>query len=231
MIASFARKKPYNPQLLPEFGSLQMSEHDTTEEENLRIVKSAIEAHNAHDVSHAVAYEAESIVHYSPAHPKGVKGRESVISSMTADFVAFANIQFKVDRIIGEGDSVSVFGVLTGTNTGPFLTEKSRTVKASNKQIQIPQAYFYRLNGGKIVETHEFWDTRRLMAQLGFLRKNVFRAFFIVALGLILVVVNALIFYRSDVLLQLPGLLVGSLEIALGTRWLGKSLLVLSRTG
>src|SRR3989442_8042546 len=69
------------------------------------------------------------------------------------------------------------------------------------------------------------------MAQLGFLRKNVFRAFFIVALGLILVVVNALIFYRSDLLLQLPGLLVGILEISLGTRWLGKSLLVLSITG
>jgi len=103
-----------------------MSEHDTTEEENLRIVKSAIEAHNAHDVSHAAAYEAESIVHYSPAHPKGVKGREFVISSMTADFVAFADIQFKVDRMIGEGDSVSVLGVLTGTNTGPFLTEKEQ---------------------------------------------------------------------------------------------------------
>jgi len=230
VIASPARKKPYNPPLLREFGLLQMSEHDTTEEENLRIVKSAIEAHNAHDVSHAVAYEAESIVHYSPAHPKGVKGRESVISAMTADFVAFADIQFKADRMIGEGDSVSVHGVLTGINTGPFLTGKSRTVKASNKQIQIPQAYFYRLNGGKIVETHEFWDTRRLMAQLGFLRKNVFRAFFLVAFGLILIVANALIFYRSDVLLQLPGLLAGILEIVLGTRWLGKSLLVLSRT-
>ena len=230
MIASSARKKPYNPRLTGEFGLLQMSEHDTTEEENLRTVKSAIEAHNAHDVSHAVSYEAESIVHYSPAHPTGVKGRESVISSMTADFVAFADIQFKVDRMIGEGDSVSVYGVLTGTNTGPFLTEKSRTVKASNKRIQIPQAYFYRLNGGKIVETQEFWDTRRLMAQLGFLRKNVFRAFFLIGFGLILIVANALIFYRSDVLLQLPGFLVGMVEIILGTRWLGKSLLVLSRT-
>jgi len=206
-----------------------MSEQDTTEEENLRIVKSAIEAHNAHDVSRAAAYEADSIVHYSPAHPKGVKGRESVISSMTADFVAFADVQFKVDRMIGEGDSVSVHGVLTGTNTGPFLTDKSRTVKASNKQIQIPQAYFHRLSGGKIVETHEFWDTRRLMAQLGFLRKNVSKAFFLVVLGLIVIIANALIFYRSDVLLQLPGLLIGVVEIVLGTRWLGKSLLVLSR--
>jgi hypothetical protein len=68
------------------------------------------------------------------------------------------------------------------------------------------------------------------MAQLGFLRKNVFRAFFLIGFGLILIVANALIFYRSDVLLQLPGFLVGMVEIILGTRWLGKSLLVLSRT-
>src|SRR5260370_32111847 len=160
------RKNRIVPGLFWGLGLLQMTEDDDTEDENIRIVKSAIEAYNAHDVRRAVAYEADSIVHYSPAHPKGVTGRESVISSMTADFVAFADIQFKVDRMIGEGDSVSVHGVLVGTNTGPFMTEKSRTVKASNKQIQIPQAYFHRLKSGKIVETHDFWDIRRLMAQL-----------------------------------------------------------------
>ncbi len=207
-----------------------MSKHDTAEEENFRIVKSAIEAYNAHDVGRAIDCQGESVVHYSPVYPKGVPGRESAMSSMKDDFVAFPDIQFKVDQIVGEGDWVSVRGVLTGTNTGPFRTEKSRTVKASNRQIRIPQAYFHRLNGGKIVETYEFWDMRRLIAQLGFLRKNVFRALFLIALGLITMTADATFFFRSDPLFPFSGLLAGIVVVILGTYWLGKTLLAFSKT-
>ena len=207
-----------------------MSKHDGTEEENLRIVKSAIEAHNAHDVGRAIDYEAQSIIHYSPVHPKGLLGRESAISSLKADFLAFPDIQFKVDQIIGEADCVSVHGVVTGTNTGPYTIEKGKTVKASNREIRIPQAYFHRLNGGMIIETYEFWDMRRLIAQLGFLRKNLFRAFFLIALGLITMTADATIFFRSDPLFPFSGLLIGIVVVILGTNWLGKTLLEISRT-
>src|SRR2546427_11819345 len=47
-----------------------MSKHNRTEEENLRIVKSAIEAYNAHDIGRVIDCEAESIIHYSPHSPK-----------------------------------------------------------------------------------------------------------------------------------------------------------------
>jgi len=206
-----------------------MSKHDGTEEENLRIVKSAIEAYNAHDVGRAIEYEGQSIIHYSPIHPKGLLGRESAISSLKADFLAFPDIQFKVDQIIGEADWVSVQGVVTGTNTGPYTIEKGKTVKASNREIRIPQAYFHRLNGGMIIETYEFWDMRRLIAQLGFLRKNLFRAFFLIALGLITMTADATIFFRSDPLFPFSGLLLGIVVVILGTNWLGKTLLQLSR--
>ena len=207
-----------------------MSRHDGTEEKNLRIVKSAIEAYNAHDLGRAIEYEGHSVIHYSPIHPKGLLGRESAISSLKADFLAFPDIQFKVDQIIGEADWVSVQGVVTGTNTGPYTIEKGKTVKASNREIRIPQAYFHRLNGGKIIETYEFWDMRRLIAQLGFLRKNLFRALFLIALGLITMTADATIFFRSDPLFPFSGLLLGIVVVILGTNWLGKTLLQLSRT-
>ena len=207
-----------------------MSKHDGTEEENLRIVKSAIEAYNAHDLGRAIEYEGHSVIHYSPIHPKGLLGRESAISSLKADFLAFPDIQFKVDQIIGEADWVSVQGVVTGTNTGPYTIEKGKTVKASNREIRIPQAYFHRLNGGMIIETYEFWDMRRLIAQLGFLRKNLFRALFLIALGLITMTADATIFFRSDPLFPFSGLLLGIVVVILGTNWLGKTLLQLSRT-
>jgi len=207
-----------------------MSRHDGTEEKNLRIVKSAIEAYNAHDLGRAIEYEGHSVIHYSPIHPKGLLGRESAISSLKADFLAFPDIQFKVDQIIGEADWVSVQGVVTGTNTGPYTIEKGKTVKASNREIRIPQAYFHRLNGGMIIETYEFWDMRRLIAQLGFLRKNLFRALFLIALGLITMTADATIFFRSDPLFPFSGLLLGIVVVILGTNWLGKTLLQLSRT-
>jgi len=207
-----------------------MSKTDRTVEENLKIVKSAIEAYNAHDVGRAIDSDAKSIIHYSPIHPKGLLGQESAISSIKADFLAFPDIQFKVDQIIGEADCVSVHGLVTGTNTGPYTIEKGKTIKASNRQIRIPQAYFHRLNGGKIVETYEFWDMRRLIAQLGFLRKNTFRALFLVALGLITMTADATIFSRSDPLFPFSGLLGGIVIVILGTNWLAKTLLELSRS-
>src|SRR6267143_2012412 len=206
-----------------------MSKTDRTVEENLKIVKSAIEAYNAHDVGRAIDSDAKSIIHYSPIHPKGLLGQESAISSIKADFLAFPDIQFKVDQIIGEADCVSVHGLVTGTNTGPYTIEKGKTIKASNRQIRTPQAYFHRLNGGKIVETYEFWDMRLLIAQLGFRRKNTFRALFLVALGLITMTADATIFSRSDPLFPFSGLLGGIVIVILGTNWLAKTLLELSR--
>jgi predicted ester cyclase len=193
-------------------------------------VKSAIEAYNAHDIGRAIDCEAESVIHYSPISPKGLQGQESARSSIKTDFLAFPDIQFKVDWIIGEADCVSVHGVVTGTNTGPYTIEKGKTVKASNRQIRIPQAYFHRLNGGKIVETYEFWDMRLLMAQLGFLRKNTFRALYLVAFGLVTMTADATILSRSDPLFPFSGLLGGIVIVILGTNWLAKTLLELSRT-
>lgn len=206
-----------------------MSGARTAEEENLRIVKSSIEAYNSHDVSRAIEYEGPSVVQYSPASLKGVIGRESVISSMTADFVAFPDIHFKVERIIGQGDWVSVQGVMTGTNTGPMMTEKGRTVKASKRRMSIPQAYFHRLQDGKIVETHGYWDIRYPTAQLGFLRKNVMRLLLFMAIGLGFMVVQGTILHSPDTLSQLLYMLVAPLPVIFGAVWLGRTLLAFGR--
>jgi len=205
-----------------------MSKPGSTEE-NLRVVRTAIEAYNAHDVARAIYCEGESVIHFSPPHPLGLQGRESAMSTLKDDFMAFPDIQFKVDQMMGEGNWVIVHGVMTGTNIGRFPIGKGRTVKASNRQIQLPQAYFHRLNSGKIVETYEFWDVRVLIAQLGFLRKNVFKAILLIALGLITMSADATTFFRWDPLFPFSGLLVGIVVVILGTHWMAKNLLALGK--
>jgi hypothetical protein len=68
------------------------------------------------------------------------------------------------------------------------------------------------------------------MAQLGFIRKNVFKAFFIIALGMITMTADATIVFRSDLLFPFSGLLAGIVVVILGVHWMGKTLLALSKT-
>jgi hypothetical protein len=68
------------------------------------------------------------------------------------------------------------------------------------------------------------------MAQLGFLRRNVFKAFFINVLGLITMTADATIFFRSDLPFPFSGLLAGIVVVILGVHWMGKTLLALSKT-
>jgi predicted ester cyclase len=169
-------------------------------------------------------------MHYSPPNPKGLMGRESAMSAMKDDFMAFPDIQFKIDHIMGEGDWVSVYGVTTGTNTGPFPIRKGKTVKASNKKIRLPQAYFHRLKGGKIIETYEFWNPGLVRAQLGFLRKNVFKAILLIAAGVITMIIDGVSFFRWDPLFPFSGMLVGIVGITSGTHWMAKTLLAFAKT-
>ncbi len=206
-----------------------MSEDRTAREENLRIVRSSIDAYNSHDVNQAIEYEAESVVIYSPDHLTGITGREAAINSVTADFVACPDIHLKIEQIIGQGDWVSVQGILTGTHTGPMMTEKGRTIKATNRRISIPQAYFHRLQDGKIVETHSYYDIRYGIGQLGLLRKNVLKTWLLIAFGLALMALQATILYDQRALFQVLYTLLIAVPVIWGAAWLGKRLLAFSR--
>lgn len=83
---------------------------------------------------------------------------------------------------------------------------------------------------GRGSRTYEFWDMHRLMAQLGFIRRNVFKAFFIIALGLITMTADATVFFGSDLLFPFSGLLAGIVVVILGVHWMGKTLLALGKT-
>ena len=205
------------------------SQPSTVEDENLRIVKASIDAFNAHDVNRAIECDSESIMVYSPQHPKGTKGRDSMITEMTADFVAIPDIRFNIEQIFGDGDSVIVRGVLSGTNTGPLMTLKGRAIKAGKRPIAIPQAAFHRLQDGKIIESYIYWDTQTVLAQLGFLRRNVIRSSAYIVFGLAFIFVNEILRIYPDTILQVAGLLAGAFPILIGARWMVRVLFSLAK--
>ena len=75
---------------------------------------------------------------------------------------AFPDLQLKLDRIIAEGDLVSLHWSATGTNTvaaAPF--------PGTGKKVAIDGMSFFRFADGKIVEEWSTYDNLTIMQQLG----------------------------------------------------------------
>jgi len=72
---------------------------------------------------------------------------------------------------VGIDNLVFVQGILSGTNTGPLISTKGKTIRATQKHIEIRQALFHRVENGRIAETQEYFDQRQIDAQLGVARK------------------------------------------------------------
>ncbi len=75
---------------------------------------------------------------------------------------AFPDLQLKLDRIIAEGDLVSLHWSATGTNTvaaAPF--------PGTGKTVAIDGMSFFRFADGKIVEEWSTYDNLTIMQQLG----------------------------------------------------------------
>jgi len=75
---------------------------------------------------------------------------------------AFPDLQVKLDRIIAEGDLVSLHWSAKGTNTvatGPF--------PGTGKAVAVDGMSFFRFADGKIVEEWSTYDNLTIMQQLG----------------------------------------------------------------
>ena len=74
----------------------------------------------------------------------------------------FPDIDVSVDDLIAEGDRVVIRWTGTGTHSGEFMGVPATGVKISVTGIAID-----RIEGGKIVEHWEQFDTLGMMQQLG----------------------------------------------------------------
>jgi hypothetical protein len=75
---------------------------------------------------------------------------------------AFTDLQLKLDRVIAEGDLVSLHWSAKGTNTvaiGPF--------PGTGKAVAVDGMSFFRFADGKIVEEWSTYDNLTIMQQLG----------------------------------------------------------------
>ncbi len=118
-------------------------------DESIRLVKSSIEAFNAHDVNRCTETMAGYITLYSPANPEGLKGLEAYTEDVRRDLAGLPDIQLRAERIVGNREWVLVQGVLTGTNYGPLKSRAGQPIRATDSRHRRP-----RFNDRKRIDFH-----------------------------------------------------------------------------
>jgi predicted ester cyclase len=77
----------------------------------------------------------------------------------------FSELRYVVDALVEEGDTVAVFCTLYGKHTGEFQT-RWITVPATGRDVMIPYAYRFRVEGERIVSLVGVSDFLQMLAQI-----------------------------------------------------------------
>ncbi|MFQ5553060.1 MAG: ester cyclase [Thermoplasmata archaeon] len=135
--------------------------------ENVDLVKAGMEAFNAHDWDQFFANTAESIVNYAPDLEEPLKGLDAYRERFETNVGAFPDQHIATTRVFGQGDWVVLEGIFTGTHEGAFIGPTGQEVPPTNKRVELPIAFVFKIEGGKLTEEHDYYDNLAFLSQLG----------------------------------------------------------------
>jgi steroid delta-isomerase-like uncharacterized protein len=131
-------------------------------EENKAIVRRLMEeVWTKGDLSSADQSFSANYTHHDTSTPDFGPGPEGEKKRATLYRSAFPDLQFMVEDVIAEGDTVSVRWSSQGTHRGPLSG-----IAPSGKKVSVSGMTLLRFAGGKIVEGWVNWDALGLLQQL-----------------------------------------------------------------
>lgn len=95
-----------------------------------------------------------------------VKGFAAMKGMFTAYIQAFPDLRHRVKNAIESGDTVALELEVTGTHTGPMQTPKG-IVAPTNAKVAWESCDYVRIENGKVVSWHAYYDSVPFMAALG----------------------------------------------------------------
>ena len=98
--------------------------------------------------------------------PKFGVGRESFRLQWRKWRAAFPDINFAVEEIVAEGDTVVTRWRLTGTHLGEYLGKE-----ATGNKVDVDGVSIDRIKGGMVVSGFDAWDSLRFREQIGLIPK------------------------------------------------------------
>ena len=114
--------------------------------------------------SESLAHELVSpdAVFHVPGQPEPLRGPGGYMMVLGMMRGGFPDIQWTLEEMVVEGDSVAARFTMRGTHQGAFFG-----VPPSGKKIAVQAINFYRLSNGQFVEEHGQPDMLGLLMQIG----------------------------------------------------------------
>src|SRR5919198_1845807 len=141
-------------------------ENENSTEQNIRIVRQALEAFNTGDTTRVHEFiSPQYFNHESQVDPlRGkLRGPEEFVDTIKNLRHAFPDIRHEEQAIIAQGDMVISIINVTGTNTGNFFI-----LPPTGNKINYEAVHIYRIGeDGKLVEHKAIRDDLTFLAQLG----------------------------------------------------------------
>ena len=78
---------------------------------------------------------------------------------------AFPDLKFTAEKMVGEGNEVAIYCVMTGTNTGSFMG-----MKPTGKAVKVEGFDLVHFENGKVTEHWGVTDVQGMMMQLGMMK-------------------------------------------------------------
>lgn len=118
---------------------------------------------NAHNIDMIDSFCVADFVDHNPDPGFSGMGTTDLKAQFKGFFEAFPDIHLTTNFMLAEGDTVMAHVTLTGTNAGPM----GNGMAATNKKISVSGIDVVSVKDGKAVERWGFFDTQKMMADLG----------------------------------------------------------------
>jgi len=137
-------------------------------EEYTRLIDSALETFNNHNIEKFMEFYDESAIHTQPTQEKPLKGRDAIRKDYEkSTFIPFPDVKFKKTNIFGHGNWWCVEGIFEGTHKESIEGSNGEMIPATNKKVSVPICLVFKIVNGKVTEAHEYNDQLGFLAQLG----------------------------------------------------------------
>jgi len=138
--------------------------------ENQRIAEEIDEALQDHDVEHILRLYDDDVMVYTTRTSEMQRGKNAIRENIESLFKGFPDASSKILNKIITDDQVVVEFENSGTNTGPVDSGPGRPVfPPTGKEATMRGVVLLKINKGKIVEFHQYYDIAGMMMQLGLL--------------------------------------------------------------
>ena len=125
---------------------------------NVDLIQARYDAVNAHDVDRFQGFYADSVVWRDPGTSRPAKGPRAAGRRLETWISAVPNLKWTLDELFGEGDRLCAQFTFTGTHKGVVADARGNELAPTDQRLRIPAVGVYVVNGGKIVDSHIYFD-------------------------------------------------------------------------